>query len=103
MDSSLNTIACLVLGAAAFLAAMNWNCLFANRRNKRLGVDKHHSFVMVVPQILVGLAALISRRLVHPWLPSWSFWLVALADVSLLSLAIWPFILIRQRLQSQSK
>jgi hypothetical protein len=49
----------VILGAAMFLIVMNWLCLLANIRNKINGVDKNYSMVLLAPEILIGLAALM--------------------------------------------
>ena len=38
---------------------MNWVCVIASFRNKRSGIDKYHSPVLLVPEILIGVAALL--------------------------------------------
>lgn len=48
--------------AGGYIVAMNWLCIFANMRNVREGIDKHHSLVPVVGPLLmtIGLSKLVS-------------------------------------------
>jgi hypothetical protein len=50
----------LLVLAGAYVIAMNWGCIFANLRNAREGIDKHHSFSPIVGPLLVvvGLSKL---------------------------------------------
>ena len=51
----------LTLGGG-YIVSMNWLCVFANLRNAREGIDKHHSLAPVVGPLLmtVGLSKLVS-------------------------------------------
>lgn len=49
----------LLLGAALFIMTMNWLCVIASNRNRKRGIDKHHSQVLLIPELLLGVAALL--------------------------------------------
>lgn len=94
----------LLLLASLYVAMMNWACAYFSVRNRRLGIDKHHSMVHFVPQILVGLAWLIHESNNSAWLPSIGFIAIALVDISLLFLFFLPVFLAWRVLQNrQSK
>ena len=42
-----------------FVIVMNWLYFLATIKNKRNGVDKNYSMVLLVPEILLGIAALM--------------------------------------------
>ena len=46
----------LLLGAAVYVIVMNWLCLFATIKNRKNGIDKNHSMVLLVPEILIGIS-----------------------------------------------
>lgn len=80
----------LVMGAWVIIA--NWIMLCANLRNRRLGIDRHHSFVPLFGPLLVSGGLYLTV--------GWSAWLVApwAADVATLSLVLLvPFLLARRR------
>lgn len=41
---------------AAYIVVMNWGCVVVSERNKRRGIDRHHSTVPLISLILAGLA-----------------------------------------------
>ena len=51
-------IGCLFLVVALFVMTMNWLCVLAAIWNHKNGVDKNHSQVLLVPEFLIGIAAL---------------------------------------------
>lgn len=53
------SIGCLLLGLALFIMAMNWLCVYVSVRNKKRGIDRHHSQVLLVPELLIGVTALL--------------------------------------------
>jgi hypothetical protein len=76
---------------AAFVVVMNWGCVIVSMRNKRRGIDRHHSTVPIISFVLVALASLI-----YP--PPLEIWMIA---VPLLDIANWqlpwlPVVLIRE-------
>ena len=93
----LNLLASMLFCAALFVVGMNWSCVFLNFRNRRRGIDKHHSMVPVVAQVLLVIAAQCSRLEQSPWLPTLAFWILGLADISLWMLASLPFVLLYRK------
>jgi hypothetical protein len=77
---------------AAYVVVMNWGCVIVSMRNKRRGMDRHHSTVPIVSYVLVALASLICP-------PPRTVWMIA---VPLLDIANWqllwlPALLFRER------
>jgi hypothetical protein len=56
MDTTRLILAIIILLLAGYIVAMNWGCVIVSFRNKRRGIDRHHSTVPVVFFILVALA-----------------------------------------------
>ena len=79
--------------AAAYVAAMNIGCAVANYRNKKRGVDKHHSMVPIAVQLLALASAAISSAVPKALLIG-----ICLVDLSLWQLAYLPIFLLRRRL-----
>jgi len=56
------TLLCTLLAlGGAYVIAMNWMCVFANLRNARENIDKHHSLAPIAGPLLlvVGLGNLL--------------------------------------------
>lgn len=62
----------------AFIVTMNCICVVVSLRNQHRGIDRHHSTVPFVGQLLLGVAGSLSV-----FIPRWLLWSVALADISL--------------------
>lgn len=82
------TTAASVLGYAlsavgGVLILVNWSVAFKNLRNRRRGVERHHSSIALVPQIVMLLSVLCFRASPDPrptaWFPLW----LSLADIAL--------------------
>ena len=90
------TVALLLL--AAYIVICNWVAIYISYRNKRRNIDRYVSGVPVVPQICVLIAALVARWVQVIQIPSWVFWLIALADTTLFMLLYLPiFLFLRNR------
>lgn len=61
-------LAIALLLCATYVAVMNWGCALASIRNKRRGIDRHHSTVPLVSIILTILAAAIYPRAGALWM-----------------------------------
>jgi len=81
MTTFLSIASVILALLGAYIVAMNAGCVFVSLRNQRRGIDRHHSTVPLVAQILLGSAGSISS-----FIPHWLLWSVALADISLWSL-----------------
>lgn len=83
--------AILILLCAAYIVVMNWVCVIISTRNKKRGIDRHHSTVPLISFILAALAILI-----YP-LPN-KIWMIAvpLLDIANWSLLWLPVLLIRE-------
>lgn len=67
--TELRTIAAsLVMLFGASVAIMNWGCVIASMRNKRRGIDKHHSTVPLISLIAAGLAYFICPHHSKIWI-----------------------------------
>lgn len=51
------TLRFILLLAATLVVVINWSCVIVSCRNKRRGIDRHHSVVPVVSAILVVVVA----------------------------------------------
>ncbi len=97
MNTILNGLAVLLTGVATCVIVMNYAYVIMSYRNRLRGIDRHHSTVPLVAQILLVLADRVSsitstRVLPWPWLLS-----LALVDVSLWFLVFAPFRLLLRR------
>jgi hypothetical protein len=86
-----------VLGAT-FVAVMNWACVIASERNKRKGIDQHHSMVPVVSLVL-GLLGLFF----FPFPKGFWILIIPLADLSLWNLLFFPFFIIAYYWKKKSR
>lgn len=68
MDTSRLILAIILLLLAGYIVAMNWGCVAASIRNKKRGIDRHHSTVPIVSFILVALAHLVYPRPEKNWM-----------------------------------
>jgi hypothetical protein len=80
-----------ILACAAFVVVMNWGCFIVTMRNKRRGIDRHHSTVPMVSVLLAALAHLIYPRPEKMWMI-----FVPLFDIANWSLLWLPMVLIRE-------
>jgi hypothetical protein len=98
-SSSIATsvVAVLLAVVGVYVVALNARCVCVSLRNKRRGVDRHHSTVPLVAQIFLGFSWLLS-----PIVPQWALWTVALADVSLWTLPYGLFYAFRHRNDSET-
>ena len=60
--------ASLLMLFGAYCAVMNWGCVIASMRNKRKGIDKHHSTVPLISLIAAGLAYFIYPLQPKSWI-----------------------------------
>jgi hypothetical protein len=81
-------LATVILLLAAHLVVMNWGCVIVSIRNKKRGIDRHHS---TVP--LLSFFMTIVAMVVYPW--PWMI-VVPLVDIANWSLVLAPFLLIRE-------
>jgi NADH:ubiquinone oxidoreductase subunit 6 (subunit J) len=84
-------IAIVILIFALAIVVMNWGCMIVNRRNKKRGVDRHHSTVPIVSFVLAALAYLLYPRPVMSWM-----FAIPLLDIANWRLLWLPVALIRQ-------
>jgi len=91
MDTIRLVLAIIVLLLAAYIVAMNWGCVIVSIRNKRRGIDRHHSTVPVLSFILVALAHLIYPKVDKNWMI-----VIPLLDVANWSLLTLPLVLFRE-------
>jgi hypothetical protein len=68
---------------------MNWGCVIATARNKRKGIDKHHSTVLLVSIICTSLAYMVSH---NAWV-----WIIPAVDIANWQLLWFPVVLIKRR------
>ncbi|MEY4385569.1 MAG: hypothetical protein RLY20_852 [Verrucomicrobiota bacterium] len=75
--------------AALYVLTMNWACVIISLRNKRRGIDRHHSTVPLVSAIPAILAATLLPR-------PWGFWalLIPVLDIANLNLLFTPVYLL---------
>lgn len=102
MQTVLTVVSLVALCLSAGVVALNWAYVIANFRFRRQGMARRISLMHLVPQLLVGIAAILSSRTAPSFLPIWSLWLVALADPALLQILIRPLALLRHRARPQA-
>jgi hypothetical protein len=76
MFLSIASVILALLGA--FIVIMNCACVVVSLRNQHRGIDRHHSTVPFVGQLLLCVAGSISA-----FIPRWILWSAAFADISL--------------------
>ena len=81
----------VILLFAAYIVVMNWGFVFVSSRNRRRGIDRHHSTVPVVTLVLVALAYLLYPRQDKSWMI-----VIPLLDIANWSLLWLPVVLIRE-------
>ncbi len=85
----ITVLGAVFLLATVFLVAMNWAAAVVSLRNKRRGIDRHHS---MVPGFSVGLAVFAMAM--------WPFWpgkwvlLIPALDIANLNLLLSPIYLL---------
>jgi hypothetical protein len=72
-------MASLMMLFGAFVTFMNWGCLIVNKRNKRKGIDKHHSMVSMVSLISLITAGL--AYFIYPSEPKSCIGLIPILDI----------------------
>lgn len=92
MQAFLTGLSFVLIALAIGVVVMNYAAAMLSARNKRLGIDKHHSMVFLVAQLLLWLAAVAS-----PVVPRWVLFAIAAADLSLWMLLYLPIFLLLQR------
>ena len=80
-----------ILLFAAYIVVMNWGCVIVSTRNKRRGIDQHHSTVPIISFVLAALAFAIYPRSDKMWMIT-----VPLLDIANWSLLLFPVVLIRE-------
>ncbi len=75
--------AIIVLLFAAYIAVMNWGCVIVSLRNKKRGIDRHHSTAPLLSLFIAIVAAMISH---WPWV-----FVVPLLDIANWILVWAPF------------
>lgn len=69
-------IAAILLLFGAYVAVMNWGSVIVSMRNKRKGIDKHHSTTPIISIVSAGLAYMI-----YPFQPKEWIGLIPLVDI----------------------
>jgi hypothetical protein len=60
--------ASLLLLLGALVAVINWRCVIVSMRNKRKGIDRHHSTVPLISLITTGFASFIYPLELKSWI-----------------------------------
>src|SRR5262249_12358656 len=81
----------LIILFTAYVVVMNWGCLIASWRNKRRGIDRHHSTVPLVSVLFSYLAFLIYPYALRNWIG-----VIPLLDIGNWTLLLLPVVLIRE-------
>jgi hypothetical protein len=84
-------LATVILLFAAYIVVVNWGCVIVSLRNKRRGIDRHHSTVPLLSFVITIVA-----MTAYPW--PWGF-VIPLLDFANWSLLWAPFGLIREMLK----
>ena len=81
-----------ILVLAAYIAMMNWGCVLVSLRNQKLGIDKHHSQVLIFHNILP-----VAAFFIYPYSPKWWIWIIPCLDFSNWTLIAFPFLLLKEK------
>lgn len=77
-------------------ALLNWACIFACHRRRRLGNRNGVSLVPLIGMASIGIAAGVSIASTPPLIPGWILALAALSDPASISLVYLPIFLLRR-------
>lgn len=91
MTTARLILAIAILLFGAYIVVMNWGSVIVSTRNKKRGIDRHHSTVPIISFVLAALAYLIYPHPDKMWMIS-----VPLLDVANWSLLLLPVVLIRE-------
>jgi hypothetical protein len=69
--------ALILMLLAAYVAIVNWGCVIVSERNRRKGIDGHHSTVPAVSLILAGGLAYP----LYPFAPKWWIGIIPALDI----------------------
>jgi len=90
VDTARAVLSIAILLSAGLVVVGNWGCVIGSFRNRRRGIDKHHSTVPMVSLVLSLFA-----YGVYPYSPkNWMF-ILSLLDPSNWSLLAIPFVFFR--------
>jgi|GEM_PF-4653111 len=101
MVANLCGLVLLLIGCLLILA--NGMAAFKNLRNRRRGLDKHLSYITVVPQLVMALSALCLHAAAGPWFPFWLPFLVSASDPSLWVMLYHTVLLVLDRPRARQK
>jgi len=93
VSTFLSIVSVVLALLGTYIVAMNWGCFIVTYHNQRRGIDRHHSTVPIIAQLLLAGACYLSSLIPH-----WVLWSIALCDISILFLL---YFLIRILLQSE--
>ena len=86
-------ISVLILLAATYVVVANWGCVIVSIRNKRKGIDRHHSTVPLISFIFAGAFAYP----LYPFIPKWWIVIIPALDIGNWSLIIsLPWVIFHQ-------
>lgn len=88
----------IFLVVAVWVVVLNWWYKVESNRNVHRGIDRRHSMVPVVAQVLVLIAALIESQF-GAMISSGIFWVIALSDPSFWGLLFTTVSLLSRRLR----
>jgi len=91
MTTARFILAIAILLFAACIVVMNWGCVIVSMRNKRRGIDRHHSTVSIVSIVLAAVAYLVYPQPEKVWMIS-----VPMLDIANWNLLRLPVVLIRE-------
>ncbi len=70
-----SAIICILI--SVYILIMNWGCVIKNIRNKRKGIDRHHS---TVPLVSIVFAVALAYPL-YPYTPKWWIFIIPILDI----------------------
>ena len=65
------------------LVVANFVVWYENDQNRRRGIDRHISYIALMPQFVMGLSAICFHAAHNPWFAVWVPFYVALSDFAL--------------------
>ena len=88
MTTIRTILSCAVLLLAAYIVVINWTCVIKSYRNKKRGIDRHHSMIPLMSAALAYVASLVFPYSRNEWMI-----IVPFFDPSIWSMLSLPFYL----------
>jgi hypothetical protein len=92
-----NLCGSILFALGCVLILVNGVVAYRNLQNRRQGIERHVSSIVLIPQFLMVLSAVSFHTSVAPWIAGWILLLVALSDPILWIMAFQTIVVIAKR------